>query len=204
MLARRSCSPPRLPSTLRYRTGWYWPAPAYRFHPPRSPERGINEGVHGCLPSTRHPSAPRLHRTTPTNPRGGRIAFRIAEEWKEFEQHFLPRKVALGTCHRPYATPCTHEHACLKCRFLQIDPAQSGRLEDMTASAEDRLDEARQHQCLGEVSALEESLVHLRCRRDEMPAPPSRSLGSGPEGNASSIVVVIEGQGLPEPRRRQG
>jgi hypothetical protein len=29
-------------------------------------------------------------------------------------------------------------------------------------------DEARQHQWLGEVSALEESLIHLRRRRDEM------------------------------------
>jgi hypothetical protein len=42
-----------------------------------------------------------------------------AEEWREFEQHFLLRRVALGTCHRPYATPCVHEHARIKCRFLQ-------------------------------------------------------------------------------------
>lgn len=50
-------------------------------------------------------------------------------EWAEFEQHFLLRRVALGTCHRPYATPCVHEHACIKCRFLQVDPAQTGRIE---------------------------------------------------------------------------
>jgi hypothetical protein len=53
-----------------------------------------------------------------------------------------------------------------KCRFLQVDPAQAGRIEDMAANAEERLDEARNHQWLGEVSALEESLVHLRRRRD--------------------------------------
>lgn len=88
-------------------------------------------------------------------------------EWAEFEQHFLLRRVALGTCHRPYATPCVHEHACIKCRFLQVDPAQAGRIEDMAANAEERLDEARNHQWLGEVRALEESLVHLRRRRDE-------------------------------------
>jgi hypothetical protein len=35
------------------------------------------------------------------------------EEWAEFEQHFLLRKVALGDCHRPYGTPCIHEHAPL-------------------------------------------------------------------------------------------
>lgn len=58
-----------------------------------------------------------------------------SEEWQEFEQHFLLRRVALGTCHRPYATPCVHEHACIKCRFMQVNPAQAGRVEDMTANA---------------------------------------------------------------------
>ncbi len=33
--------------------------------------------------------------------------------WAEFEQHFLLRRVALGECHRPYGTPCVHEHAPL-------------------------------------------------------------------------------------------
>jgi hypothetical protein len=90
-----------------------------------------------------------------------------AEEWSEFEQHFLLRRVALGTCHRPYATPRVHEHACIKCRFLQVDPGQAARIETMTENAGQRLAEAREHQWLGEVSALEESLVHLRRRRDE-------------------------------------
>ncbi|WP_247046214.1 hypothetical protein [Arthrobacter rhizosphaerae] len=40
-------------------------------------------------------------------------------------------------------------------------------------NAEARLDEARQHQWLGEVKALEESLVHLRRRRNEVEASPS-------------------------------
>lgn len=96
-----------------------------------------------------------------------KIACAAVNEWEEFEQHFLLRRVALGTCHRPYATPCVHEHACVKCRFLQVDPAQAGRLEDMTNNAQERLVEAREHHWLGDVSALEESLVHLRRRRDE-------------------------------------
>jgi hypothetical protein len=37
----------------------------------------------------------------------------------------------------------------------------------MTENAEQRLAEAREHQWLGEVSALEENLVHLRRPRDE-------------------------------------
>jgi hypothetical protein len=34
-------------------------------------------------------------------------------EWTEFRDHFSLRKVALGTCDRPYGTPCQHENACL-------------------------------------------------------------------------------------------
>jgi site-specific recombinase XerD len=35
------------------------------------------------------------------------------QEWKEFQQHFQVRKLELGTCGRPYASPCKHEHAPL-------------------------------------------------------------------------------------------
>ena len=35
-----------------------------------------------------------------------------AEEWTEFEEHFDKRRVELGSCARPYGTPCQHEHAC--------------------------------------------------------------------------------------------
>ena len=97
----------------------------------------------------------------------GELRSASGEEWAEFEQHFLLRKVALGDCHRPYATPCVHEHACTRCRFLRVDPAQLGRLEEMTANAEARLAEARDNVWLGEVAALEESLTHLRHRRAE-------------------------------------
>jgi integrase len=94
---------------------------------------------------------------------------RIAEpdEWAEFERHFLLRRVALGECHRPYGTPCVHEHACTRCRFLRVYPAQLGRIEEMTENAETRLVEAREKAWLGEVTALEDSLRDLRVRRDE-------------------------------------
>jgi hypothetical protein len=90
-----------------------------------------------------------------------------AEEWQEFEDHFLLRKVALGDCHRPYGTRCVHEHACIKCRFLRVDPSQLPRIEEMTRNAEDRLSEARERVWLGEVAGLEDSLKHLRQRRQE-------------------------------------
>jgi Phage integrase family len=89
------------------------------------------------------------------------------DEWAEFQEHFLLRRVALGECHRPYGTPCVHEHACTRCRFLRVDPAQLGRIEEMTDNAEQRLDEAKQKAWLGEVAALEESLKQLRVRRVE-------------------------------------
>jgi integrase len=85
-----------------------------------------------------------------------------AEEWSEFEHHFTLRRVALGTCHRPYGTPCVHEHACVRCPMLQIDPEQMPRLEELETNTRVRLDEAKQKTWLGEVAALEESLRHIR------------------------------------------
>ena len=32
------------------------------------------------------------------------------EEWDDFTGHFDKRKVELGSCGRPYGTPCQHEH----------------------------------------------------------------------------------------------
>ena len=46
-------------------------------------------------------------------------------------------------------------------------PAQLPRIEEMTSNAEARLIEAKDLAWLGEVAALEESLRHLRQRRDE-------------------------------------
>jgi hypothetical protein len=79
----------------------------------------------------------------------------------------LTAQVALGDCHRPYGTPCVHEHACSRCRFLRVDPAQFPRIEEMTCNAEARLAEAQDRAWLGEVAALEESLKHLQQRRAE-------------------------------------
>ncbi|WP_298867630.1 tyrosine-type recombinase/integrase [uncultured Microbacterium sp.] len=96
------------------------------------------------------------------------------KEWADFENHFLLRKVALGDCRRPFATPCVHENACAKCRFLDVDPYGLGRLEIMETNAEDRLVEARGQVWLGEVAALEESLVHIRRRKQEAEAKMAR------------------------------
>lgn len=89
------------------------------------------------------------------------------DEWADFEEHFLLHRVALGECHRPYGTACVHEHACTRCRFLRVDPAQLGRINEMTENAEQRLAEAKDRAWLGEVAALEESIKHLRTRQSQ-------------------------------------
>jgi hypothetical protein len=66
-----------------------------------------------------------------------------------------------------YGTPCVHEHACTRCRFLRVDPAQLPRIEEMTCNTEAPLAEAKERAWLGEVAALEESLKHLRQRHVE-------------------------------------
>ncbi|MFI7064412.1 hypothetical protein ACIBL3_25710 [Kribbella sp. NPDC050124] len=54
-----------------------------------------------------------------------------------------------------------------RCRFLRVDPSQLPRIDEMTSNAESRLAEANDRAWPGEVAALEESLRHLRKRRDE-------------------------------------
>ena len=84
------------------------------------------------------------------------------QEWNEFLGHFERRKVALGTCGRSYATPCIHEHACLRCPLLRPDPAQRGRLIEVRDNLIARIDEARRNGWLGEVDGLQVSLAGAR------------------------------------------
>ena len=81
------------------------------------------------------------------------------EEWQEFLGHFERRKVSVGTCGRAFATPCIHEHACVRCALLWPDPAQKGRLVDIRDNIVARITEARREGWLGEVEGLEVSLA---------------------------------------------
>lgn len=85
-------------------------------------------------------------------------------EWADFLGHFEHRKVSLGTCGRSYATPCIHEHSCLRCPLLRPDPAQRQRLVDVRDNLIARIDEARQHGWLGEVEGLHISLTGARAK----------------------------------------
>jgi integrase len=86
------------------------------------------------------------------------------EEWREFQDHFELRKVSLGTCGRPYGTPCQHEHACIRCPMLQVDPRQIGRLAELVKNLQDRLEEAEMHGWGGEIEGIKASLEAGRAK----------------------------------------
>lgn len=79
-------------------------------------------------------------------------------EWTEFQKHFEERKLELGTCGRPYSAPCQHEHACVRCLMLRVDPSQRPRLAAIARNLTDRISEARTNGWLGEVQGLQTSL----------------------------------------------
>ena len=98
------------------------------------------------------------------------------EEWEEFLGHFERRKVSLGTCGRSYATPCIHEHSCIRCPLLRPDPAQRGRLAEVCDNLVSRIAEARREGWLGEVEGLQISLAAARgklTQLDELTSPPA-------------------------------
>jgi Phage integrase family len=65
-----------------------------------------------------------------------------ATEWDDFQEHFDKRKVELGSCGRPYSTPCAHEHACIRCPMLSINPKMLPRLDELEAHLQARRERA--------------------------------------------------------------
>ncbi|MDQ6837228.1 MAG: site-specific integrase [Actinomycetota bacterium] len=90
------------------------------------------------------------------------------EEWDDFLGHFERRKLALGTCGRSYATPCIHEHACVRCPLLRPDPTARPRLVEIGDNLVARIDEARRQGWLGEVGGLEITLAATKRKLGEM------------------------------------
>jgi hypothetical protein len=90
------------------------------------------------------------------------------EELKEFGEHFGRRRVELGNCVRPYGTGCTHEHACIRCNFLQVEASQANRLAQIESDLNDRITTARQESWLGDVEQLQLTLEHLHDKQDQV------------------------------------
>lgn len=83
-------------------------------------------------------------------------------EWSEFREHFDKRKVELGSCARPYGTPCQHEHACVRCPMLHVDPAMLPRLNELEADLVGRRGRALEAGWLGEIEGIDLTLRLLR------------------------------------------
>ena len=81
------------------------------------------------------------------------------EEWEEFLGHFERRKVALGECGRAYSSPCIHEHSCIRCPLLRVEPGQRQRLADICGNLTARIAEAHREGWLGEAEGLKVSLA---------------------------------------------
>ncbi len=88
-------------------------------------------------------------------------------EWREFEEHFDKRKVELGNCGRPYGTPCLHEHACVRCPVLQIDPKMLPRLDELEEDLTARRARALREGWLGEIEGIDLTLSFLRQKREQ-------------------------------------
>ena len=88
-------------------------------------------------------------------------------EWSEFEEHFDRRKVELGGCARPYGSACQHEHACLRCPMLNINPKMLPRLDEIEEDLLERRGRAELEAWLGEIEGIDLTLTYLRQKREE-------------------------------------
>ena len=74
----------------------------------------------------------------------------------------------LGDCGRSYATPCIHEHSCLRCPLLRPDPAARSRLVEIRDNLIARIAEAESNRWLGEAEGLKVSLAGARAKLAQM------------------------------------
>ena len=109
------------------------------------PQETING--HRAFIARRRASRPSEEYRTPTD-----------AEWAEF-LGLERRKVALGDCGRAYGTNCPHEHSCVRCPVLRIDPGQRLRLTDIRDNLTARITEAEREGWLGEAEGLRVSLT---------------------------------------------
>jgi integrase len=101
------------------------------------------------------------------------------EEWQQFLGHFERRKVATGTCGRAFATPCTHEHACIRCPMLWPDPAQKARLTEIRDNLAARIAEAQREGWPGEMEGLKISLAGAEDKLAQISRRPSATANLG-------------------------
>ena len=105
-----------------------------------------------------------------------RRAERPAEEYRTptdaeltaFGEHFGRRRVELGDCVRPYGSGCSHEHACIRCDFLQVQPAAAEQLRSIEGDLTARIATAQQQTWLGDVEQLRVTLDRLHDKQNRL------------------------------------
>jgi len=66
----------------------------------------------------------------------------------------------LGDCGRAYGTSCQHEHSCVRCPVLRVDPGQRRQLEEIRDNLTARIAETEREGWRGEAENLGVSLAH--------------------------------------------
>ncbi len=111
------------------------------------------------------------------------------QEWRDFQAHFHARKLELGECGRPYGSPCRHEHSCIRCPSLRLDPRARARLVEIIANLKDRIQEAKLNGWRGEVGGLEISLREAAQKLVSL----DRMLNRQPAGPTNLGMPIIAG-----------
>ncbi len=125
------------------------------------------------------------------------------EEWDAFLAHFEKRKVSVGTCARAFASPCVHEHACVRCSLLRPDPAQRARLEEIRDNLHDRIAEAEREGWLGEIEDAGQTIAIIapdgdpNIWSDVQAFDEAFNVGTDPA--STTFLSVVNVLGLPAP-----
>jgi hypothetical protein len=114
----------------------------------------------------------------------------------------------LGNCDRPYGTPCQHEHACIRCPMLRINPAMLPRLSELDTDLSERRSRASQEGWLGEIEGIDLTLRLLR--EKQATATKLRTTGSVVDLGMPTLSAPTKGRPsarlspLTESMRRRG
>lgn len=65
----------------------------------------------------------------------------------------------------PYATPCTHDQACIRCPMLHIDHKMIRRLDEIETDLVKRRERAEIEGWIGEIEGVDLTLTFLRSKR---------------------------------------
>jgi hypothetical protein len=112
------------------------------------------------------------------------------EEWDEFLGHFQRRRLSLGDCGRAWGTTCIHEHACIRCPLLRVDPAQRPRLESIRQNLVTRLTEAEREGWAGEAEGIKISLTATTAKLAQTDGLAGRRAVASPDTPGWSDIAI--------------